>query len=317
MIVSANALPDVLLDALCCPVCDGALNATATGLACAQGHSFDRAHQGYVNLRLGHGVSLNADTPAMVHARASVQHGPVLARVRQRVAELAAGAMRDRGADTNARVSANLNTDADADAYASADASAIAGANAHIVVDLACGTGAYLASVLDQQPYARGIGIDLSTSALKRAARCHPRAVAIGADLRGRLPLKDGVVDMALSIFGPRNVDEIHRILGSNGMLLVVAPTQNHLAELIAPLGMVHVHPEKRERLAQQFADFREIYHEDIEYSVSVDRSTARALVQMGPSAHHIDNDELESRLDALPNPTTVTVSVMAQLYAK
>ena len=99
--------------------------------------------------------------------------------------------------------------------------------------------------------------------------------------------------------------------------MLVVAPTQNHLAELIVSLGMVHVHPEKRERLARQFADFREIHHEDLEYSVSVDRSTARALVMMGPSAHHTGGVELESSLNALANPMSVTVSVTAQLYAR
>ena len=71
-------------------------------------------------------MPLNADTPSMVDARASVQHGPVLARVRQRVTKLAAGVLRDRGADVSTKASAY----------------------APIVVDLACGTGTYLASAL-------------------------------------------------------------------------------------------------------------------------------------------------------------------------
>ena len=55
---------------LACPVCAAPLTVDAPGgpLACASGHAFDVAKQGYVNL-LGARPPANADTAAMLAAR--------------------------------------------------------------------------------------------------------------------------------------------------------------------------------------------------------------------------------------------------------
>ncbi len=46
------------------------------------------------------------------------------------------------------------------------------------VMDVGCGTGYYLAGVLDQLPDARGLGLDTSVRALRSTARAHDRAAA-------------------------------------------------------------------------------------------------------------------------------------------
>ena len=301
-----RSFPDVALDALRCPICEAPLHVTRPGLACPAGHAFDRARQGYVNLRAGTATPLNADSAAMIAARARIHEGPVLAPLRRRTAELAEtyGVSVGAGTGNPPRTEATPGR-----RRAPAEATPL-------VVDLACGTGSYLAAVLDRMPGATGIGIDLSAAALRRAARCHPRAVAVGADLRASLPLCDGAACVALSIFGPRPAGEIRRILRPGGALIVLAPTPAHLAELVAPLGMVHVHPGKREHLARQLAAFREKHRETISYTVPVDHPTARALAEMGPSARHITAEALEARVERLPSRMTITVCVTAHVYA-
>jgi 23S rRNA (guanine745-N1)-methyltransferase len=51
------------------------------------------------------------------------------------------------------------------------------------------------------------------------------------------LPLADRSAGVVLDVFGPRNSDEIERLLRSDGLLISVTPTANHLRELIDPLG--------------------------------------------------------------------------------
>ena len=54
-------------------------------------------------------------------------------------------------------------------------------------------------------PDARGIALDASPAALRRAARSHERAAAVGADAWKPLPLRDEIATTVLSVFAPRN----------------------------------------------------------------------------------------------------------------
>src|SRR3954470_11244337 len=78
-----------------------------------------------------------------------------------------------------------------------------------VVVDVGAGTGHHLAAVLDAIPGARGIAVDASPAALRRAARAHERAAAIGADAWRPLPLRDAIATIVLSVFAPRNGSEM------------------------------------------------------------------------------------------------------------
>lgn len=278
-------IPTPILRALRCPLCRLPLDQDATRLICLKRHSFDRARQGYVTMRRGVLTPRNADTSAMVAARDALLNSGLYEPIRD-------------------QASATIASHVDA-----ADG---------LVADLAGGTGYYLAGILDRLPSAYGVSIDLSAAALKRAARCHPRAAAIGSDLMASpLPLASGSVALATSFFGPRNVPEIHRVLDTGGMLAVVSPTGAHLAELVEPLGMLRVDRRKDERLATSLTEFTQIAGERITYRAPVSREQARALVSMGPSAHHITLEELEARLDLLPSEMVVTVSVNLGIYTQ
>lgn len=266
-----------VLSALRCPVCAQSLQWADATLVCATGHRFDRARQGYVTLRAGHGRSLNADTAPMVAARERLQGGGWYAPVAAAVADAvsAAGRAMEPG----------------------------------LLVDLAGGTGYYAAAALDAPGLDAwdGICMDLSTPALKRAARAHERCAAVGADALRPLPLRDGAVDVVLSVFGPRVPSEIARVVRPGGALVVVTPLPQHLAELVEAVDGVHIHAGKSERLAAQFPGWASAGRVDVVEPLDLTAQAAHDALAMGPNAHHVADVDLRTLGD---RRTTLAVRV-------
>jgi 23S rRNA (guanine745-N1)-methyltransferase len=266
------------VDLLRCPVCGDALEERWAALRCPSGHTFDIARQGYVNLVPGRG-----DAVAMVEARDAFLRAGHYRRIDQAVAQEAAG-LSAPGA----------------------------------VLDIGAGTGHHLARVLQALPERIGIGLDASSPALRRAARAHPRAAAVGADAWRPLPLCDDAAALILSIFAPRNAAEMARVLAPGGVLIAVTPTTRHLHELVGPLGLLSVPEDKADRLDAQLESHFELSgRHPIEQSMFLAREEAAQLVRMGPSAWHVDEYAVEERLAALPDPLTVTASVTMSRYVR
>jgi 23S rRNA (guanine745-N1)-methyltransferase len=264
------------VDLLRCPVCTGALEEGEGALRCQEGHAFDIARQGYVNLVPGPG-----DSAEMVEAREGFLGAGHFARLSAAIAEEALG------------------TDADG-----------------AIVDIGAGTGHHLARVLDAMPERIGVALDSSTPALRRAARSHARAAAVGADAWTPLPLKDGIAALILSVFAPRNPTEMARVLAPAGAMLAVTPTTRHLFELVGPLGLLSVPEDKADRLDEQLGShFALDERRAVEYAMFLNREEAAQLVRMGPSAWHVDEQTVAERLALLPDPLTVTASVTLSRY--
>ena len=181
--------------------------------------------------------------------------------------------------------------------------------------DLAGGTGYYLARVLDALPDRQGACADLSAPALRRAARAHPRAVALGADAWQRLPLADGSAAVVLSVFGPRNAAEIRRVLAPGGALVIAVPGPGHQRELRGSLGLIGVDERKTARLADAFGGYPGADVTAVRYQLRLSHADLTDLVAMGPSARHIAADDLAARVAALPAPVAVTVDVEVRSY--
>jgi 23S rRNA (guanine745-N1)-methyltransferase len=157
--------------------------------------------------------------------------------------------------------------------------------------------------------------VDLSVPALRRAARAHPRAAAIAADVWRDLPVRDQTAGLVLSVFGPRNPAEIARVLAPGGALVVVTPGPDHLRELREPVGMIGVDDRKAERLAEAFGEqAREIV---VKYQMCLDQGAATAAVLMGPSAHHVSAEEVSVRVRTLADPVTVTADLRVRTYRR
>lgn len=299
-----------VIAALACPVCGEAIvfNDDETALTCAAGHGFDVAKQGYVSLLRGGGNAATGDNADMVAARDALLGRGHYERIADAVAHALATV-------PSSGVGEDVHFEAEAPARAPAPAPV---SRQGFVVDLAGGTGYYLERVLRAHPEMRGIDIDLSKFAARRAARRgapdgdvpSPTLAAVVADVWQPLPLQTGVAAAILSIFGPRNRPEILRVLQPAGRLVVVTPTARHLRELVGPLGMIGVDERKQERLAAQLDGFVDLSSTAVEYETSMSHADVLNDVLMGPSAHHVDADVLAARVAALRDPVAVTVSV-------
>jgi 23S rRNA (guanine745-N1)-methyltransferase len=281
--MSLPPLPEAAVAVLACPVCGQRLAADAAGLRCAAGHSFDRARQGHVTLLPSGGTPHEGDSAAMVADRADF---------------LAAGHY--------AGITAAL-----ADAV-------LADGPPSTVLDAGGGTGAHLAGVLARAPDAVGVVLDASRYAARRAARCHPRAMAVVADSWARWPVRDAVLDRVLVVFAPRNGAETARVLRPGGRLVVVTPAADHLAELVGPLGLLTVDPAKADRLTATLAPYlRPVRSTPHRRQLALDHAALRTLVGMGPHARHLAEEELADRIAALPDRVQVTVAVDVGSWAK
>jgi 23S rRNA (guanine745-N1)-methyltransferase len=184
------------------------------------------------------------------------------------------------------------------------------------LLDLGGGTGHHLAGVLDRLPDAVGVVLDSSRYAARRAARAHPRAAAVVADSWARLPVRDGVVDRVLVVFAPRNGPEIARVLRPEGRLVVVTPAADHLGEIVGPLGLLRVDPDKAARLATSLEPhLRPVSTTSFRTELGLDRAVVATLVGMGPHARHLTRPALLDALGGLPEPVRVSVSVDIATY--
>ncbi|TWF76235.1 23S rRNA m(1)G-748 methyltransferase [Pseudonocardia hierapolitana] len=272
---------DAVADRLRCPICSDSLRRDDRRLLCPAGHAFDIARQGYANLITGHRRH-RGDDARMVAARERFLGAGHYRLLSAALAELAA---------------------------------AHVPIGDGIVVDLAGGTGHHLAAVLDACSHRYGLCVEASAPALRRAARAHPRAAAIGADVWEPLPVRTGAAAAVLSVFGPRGVAEVERILEPGGIVVVTRPLPGHLAELGRLVGGIGIDPRKPERLAGSFRGFERLALEQVTRRIALGHAEVHAVMAMGPSARHLTDDQLDRAIARLPARADVTLAVEISVH--
>lgn len=279
---------------LLCPVCRNSLGFSDGGrrtLACAAGHSFDAARQGYFNFLVGKGTVFEADAADMVAARfdfLSAGHYEPLAAA---VAELVVSALASRST-----------------------------AGPATVLDAGTGTGHYLKAVLDRALLdgvpVEAIGLDISKFALRRAAKLNPGAVNIAGDVWQPLPVADDAADAVTVVFAPRNAAEFARVLRPGGRLIVVTPRPGHLAEIAGQTGMLGIEPAKDERLTASLeGHFTPVTARDLDLQLSLTPGDAARLALMGPAGHHLDRGALASLTAGLPPVSSVSARFRISVF--
>lgn len=187
-----------------CAVCGEALEALPKQYCCPNGHCFDRAKSGYVNLLLKQSSRTRGDDPMMVAARRAFLDAGYYKPLLDAIGKV----MLER------RVSA--------------------------IADIGCGEGWYschLAEMLTAHAIpAELCGFDISADALRFAAN---RTRQMGLSYMqwavasiNRLPLDDAACDCILNLFAPCEADEFARILRPDGILIRAVPLERHLWQL-------------------------------------------------------------------------------------
>ncbi|THJ67310.1 hypothetical protein E8P82_04140 [Arthrobacter echini] len=259
-----RALPALLV----CPVCRLALAGDDRSLTCGNGHRFDAARQGYVNLLTGRGSPFDGDTAEMVDARDTFLGSGHYAPLRKAVVSA---------------VRRHVGSPA-------------------VVLDAGAGTGYYLEGIVASFPGAFPLALDISKPALRRAARRLPGGISIVWDVWRSLPVSDGSVDVLLNVFAPRNPVEFTRILAPDGCVVAVTPRPGHLAGLETVGPLLAVPDQKADDVTAAFHGLLvEVAREDLDYVMTLPRELAESALVMGPAARHP-----RKRLDARTAPDAV-----------
>lgn len=188
---------------LCCPVCAAPLDRGEKAYTCPNGHSFDRAREGYVHLLPANHMHSRhpGDDAEMAAARTRFLSRDYYAPLRRALEELALSHTGDSPA----------------------------------VLDSGCGEGYYTAGLYKALAGAgrrvRMAGVDLSKTALRRAARRAPEAEFAVASVY-HLPAADRSADLLLDCFAPLALDQFRRVLKPGGAFLYVVPAPEHLWQL-------------------------------------------------------------------------------------
>jgi 23S rRNA (guanine745-N1)-methyltransferase len=184
---------------LICPVreCRLALVREGRRLLCAQGHSFDVARSGYINLLQPQERRSKqpGDTAAALAGRRRLHDLGVTAPLLRGIAEVIKASPRD------------------------------------IVLDAGCGDGHYLGSQAQEVGF-NGHGVDISIPAIDAAARRFPKCEWVVANADRAIPYADRSFSIVLSITARMNAPEFRRVLRDDGRLLVAIPAPEDLIEL-------------------------------------------------------------------------------------
>ena len=179
-----------------CPVCQGALTALEKEYVCAEGHRFDRARQGYVNLLQSQRSSArnHGDDRAMIAARCAFLELGLYAPLRDLLKEKVCFYTDKKG----------------------------------VIIDAGCGEGWYTEPLREDFSV---VGFDISKEALKWAAKRKYFAHLAVASCYN-LPLFDGSADGAINFFSPLADEEYARVLKQGGKLFRAVPGEHHLWQL-------------------------------------------------------------------------------------
>ncbi|MFW1760664.1 putative RNA methyltransferase [Acinetobacter calcoaceticus] len=234
---------------LMCPVCRQSLNLNEKTWRCGQGHSYDVAKQGYVNLHVvQHKHSKNpGDTPESVDARRAFLQGGYYQPLQHAVVDL------------------------------------LKQLDVKTVLDIGCGEGYYTSAM--QQVVEQCVGVDIAKNAVQRAAKLNAEVtwvVGTGATL----PVLDQSMDACTSLFSPIPQAEIARVLKDDGYLIVVTPASEHLYAMREAL-FEQVNPHVPEKFVEQLQDLFELKQEQIINAPFVlDQQSLKNLIAMTPYAY-------------------------------
>lgn len=238
-----------------CPLCKLPLQLNVQGLACENRHQFDRAKEGYFNL-------------LPVQHKHSREPGDAKTQLQARRQFLQAGFFDPLKVRLQALIPVDTQT----------------------LLDIGCGEGYFTHAFAEALPHAQVYGMDIAKAGVRLAAKSavdknrNLFAVASSFDL----PIADESMDVVTRIYAPSKDSELWRVIKAAGLLVIVAPADNHLLGLRQRI-YTEVRPHEMPPVP---AGFRLVAQERLAAELVIqDGAMCRALLSMTPFAWRISAD--------------------------
>ncbi len=271
--------------ALRCPLDHQPLLQHGASLQCPEGHNFDIARQGYVNLLSAQDKRSKdpGDSKAMIAARREF---------------LGAGYYQSLANAVCQTLEPLLDDDA-------------------TLVDAGCGEGYYLQQLeqhlgAQSRPVPALIGFDISKWAVQSAARAQAATWLVASNRH--IPLADRSADVVLSLFGFPRYDSFRRILKPGGRLLVVEAGPQHLIELRQVIYAAVKASKPASASAAEVAGLLQIKRETLQFTTpTLDRAAIGQLLTMTPHLYRASSDgkRRASELEQLQLTVDVVIRVL------
>ena len=259
-----------------CPICALPLIRQEHSCRCENGHTFDIARQGYVNLLpVQQKRSLNpGDTAQQVRCRRDFLEGGFYAPIAQALCDLAK--------ETGCRGP---------------------------LLDVGCGEGYYSARLAQALGCAL-TGLDISKEAVRAAAGKYKNAQWLCASA-AHLPIRDHAVGLITSLFALTMPEEFLRVLKKDGAFIQVLAAPDHLLELKKIIYSDLLHKEKD--TVPNLPGFRLEKSVAVRFSFTVEGPQVENLLAMTPHLFRITKEGAQ-RL-AATRQLTDTASCVLNLY--
>jgi len=277
---------------LACPIDGKKLEQMDKQLVCDNGHSFDIARQGYVNLLpVQHKRSKQpGDSKAMVLARTHFLDTGIYDAIANKLTEI---------------VSTLIIDDKD-----------------YCFLDAGCGEGYYFDMLLKSLRDAGAsnnlsfIGLDISKDAVVQATKRN-RQISWVVGTNRQPPVEDESVDIILCLFGFFSEEGFRRALKPGGHVIVIAPGREHLKELRE---IIYPEVKKTNNSASSQADSRGFslqQSETLRFESEISSNEQiNHLLLMTPHFYRASKEgiEIASKLDDLHITVDVVFSVLKKI---
>ena len=233
-----------------CPVCGKNLKLSRTVCRCRNGHCFDIARSGYVNLLTtkGRNPKKAGDNTLMVKARSAFLDKDYYRPLALKTAEIIKALL-----CKNARP---------------------------VIIDSGCGEGYYTAGLHEALPQARVCGFDISKLAVKAAAGKY-KSVEFGVASSFAIPLGEASVHLLTDVFSPLAAEEFARVVKPGGFFLYAVPGERHLYGLKE---LLYENPYENPHRETEYPGFRFVGRTAVRGEIRVpDSQTAVDLFTMTP----------------------------------
>lgn len=261
---------------LCCPICMGALIKTDRAYRCEQGHCFDVARQGYVNLLpVQNKRSFQpGDTKEQVNARRNFLEGGFYAPIVEALCDLA----------TKHNCTGP-------------------------VLDAGCGEG-YYSNRLAKRLGAELIGLDISKEAVRAAAGRYKGPLWLCASA-AHIPVVDGGIGLLTSLFAMTAPEEFKRALKPGGTFIQVVAAQDHLLGLKR---IIYPTLDLKEKdSVRSLPGFQLLESLPVKFTFTLESDQVQNLLYMTPHVYRIGKEGAEKLRNT--KKLTDTASCVINIY--